>query len=85
MGGRNVGNTNIADVASVIVSTITSIGFVNLFDSSTTTMLSSPTNVEMLGYEASLQMRLMYNTHHSFCNFSCFNHKLRAQALGFKA
>ncbi len=61
MGGQNVGNTNIGDIASVIVSTTTSIGFVNLFDSNTT-MLSSPTNVEMLGYEASLQMRSMYNT-----------------------
>lgn len=43
MGGQNVGNTNIGDIASVIVSNTASIGFVNLFDSSTTTMLSSPT------------------------------------------
>jgi hypothetical protein len=40
MGGQNVGNTNIGDIASVIVNTTASIGFVNLFDSNTTTMLS---------------------------------------------
>jgi hypothetical protein len=72
MDGQNVGNTNIGDIASVIVSTITSIGFVNLFDSSITSMLSSPTNVEMLGYEASLQMRSMYNTQPFILQFFMF-------------
>jgi hypothetical protein len=72
MDGQNVGNTNIGDIASVIVSTITSIGFVNLFDSSITSMLSSPTNVEMLGYDTSLQMRSMYNTQPFILQFFMF-------------
>jgi hypothetical protein len=72
MGGQNVGNTNIGDIASVIVSTTTSIGFVNLFDTNTTTMLSSLTNVEMLGYEAFLQMRSMYNTQPFILQFFMF-------------
>jgi hypothetical protein len=72
MGDQNVGNTNIGDIASVIVSTTTIIGFVNLFDSSTTTMLSSPTSVEMLDNEASLQIRSMYNTQPFILQFFMF-------------